>query len=205
MQAYEYGIPLLDMQRTYATSTSVNVQNGRGGGPVNQFSHFNKLADANDRVVVLPNNDTLYSMAWLDLRKQPIVIHSAPVRGRSTRSSCSPPGRRTSPSIGPTRTAHPDGDYLVTGPGFKGKVPKGLKRIRSPYTRVWIIGRTEINGPSDLKATQKAMRTFHLTPLSRRTARSRTATPRPSQEARHDDRRRPHPRDGCRRGPRIVL
>jgi len=170
-QAYEYGIPLLDMQRTYASSTSVNVQNGRGGGPVNQFSHFAKLADANDRVVVLPNNDTLYSMAWLDLRKQPIVVHSAPVKGRFHTLELLTPWTENFAIIGPTRTAHPDGDYLLTGPGFTGKVPRGLRRIRSPYTRVWVIGRTEINGPSDLKATQKAMRTFHLTPLNRWNAR----------------------------------
>ena len=76
-QGYEYGMPVLNMARTFRTSTSVNVPNGRGCRPVNQFSHFTKLADAKDRTVVAPNNDTLYSMAWLDLSKGPLVIHTA--------------------------------------------------------------------------------------------------------------------------------
>ena len=64
-EVYEYGLPVLDMARTFRASTSVNVSSGRGGGPVNQFNHFRKLADAKDRTVVLPNSDTLYSMAWM--------------------------------------------------------------------------------------------------------------------------------------------
>ena len=79
VQGYEFGAPILNMDKTFRISTSVNVPNGRGGGPVNQFSHFTNLANAKDRKVVLPNSDTLYSMAWLDLRKGPVVIR----RGRA--------------------------------------------------------------------------------------------------------------------------
>ncbi len=164
--AYEYGIPLVNMQKTFETATSVNVSNGRGLGPVNQFNHFAKLADAADRTVVAPNSDTLYSNAWLDLSRRPQVIHTSASKRFHVLPLMSP-YEENFKSIGSPDGALPDGDYLVTGPGFKGSVPKGLKRIRSPYNRVWIIGRTYNAGKSDLAATKKLMNTFRITPLNR--------------------------------------
>jgi hypothetical protein len=82
VQAYVYGYPLLDTNRVYLTSTSVNVPDGAGGGPVNQFSHIRRLTNPSDKTVVAPNHDTLYSIAWLDLRAHPIVVHMPVVRRR---------------------------------------------------------------------------------------------------------------------------
>ena len=182
-KAYEYGIALLNMQRTYATSTSLNVPDGRGGGPVNQFSHFEKLADAKDRTVVAPNSDTLYSMAWLDLSAHPQVIHTVKGVKRFHVLELVSPYEENFVNIGLPDKALPDGDYLVAGPGFKGRTPKGLTRIRSPYDRVWIIGRTYISGPADLKATRKVMNGSKITPLNRWNPRRPYAytPPRPSK------------------------
>jgi len=165
--AYQFGVPLLTMQRTFATATSATVPNGRGAGPVNQFSHFAKLADAKDRTVVAPNADTLYSNLWLDLRRQPQVIHTVAGVKRFHVIPLLSPYEENFANIGSPAGAHPDGDYLITGPGFRGRTPKGLTRIRSPYDRVWIVGRTEIDGPSDLKATRKVMEGYVVTPLNR--------------------------------------
>ena len=76
-QAYEYGLPLLDTARVFKTTTSVNVSDGSGDGPVNQFNSFAKLVvpSPDQKTVVAPNEDTLYSIAWLDLSHQPQVIH----------------------------------------------------------------------------------------------------------------------------------
>jgi hypothetical protein len=81
-QAYQYGLPLLDTNRVFLTSTSVNVPNGSGDAPVNQFSHARRLARPSDKTVVAPNHDTLYSLAWLDLHREPIVAHMPVVRDR---------------------------------------------------------------------------------------------------------------------------
>src|ERR1700754_2086998 len=77
-QAYEYGIPLLDTDRIFRTATSVSKPDTKGHAPVNRFSHARKLADPNARDVVAPNHDTLYSMGWLDLSKQPEVLEIPP-------------------------------------------------------------------------------------------------------------------------------
>ena len=81
-QAYVYGQPLLDMQRVFQDNTSVTVPDHAGDAPVNQFSHFTDLATTKEGVVVAPNADTLYSIAWLQLKPQPIVVHVPSSGGR---------------------------------------------------------------------------------------------------------------------------
>ncbi len=164
-QGYEYGMPLLNMARVFRTSTSVNVANGRGGGPVNQFSHFTKLADAKDRKVVAPNNDTLYSMAWLDLSKGPLVIHTARGIKRFHVLELLDPYEENFANIGSPTRGYGDGDYLIAPRGWKGHTPKGLKRINSPQNRVWVIGRTLVYGKADLKNVRKIQRTYRIVPL----------------------------------------
>jgi hypothetical protein len=166
-QGYEYGIPLLNMDRTFRTSTSVNVSNGRGGGPVNQFNHFTRLADAKDRTVVAPNSDTLYSMAWLDLSKGPVVVHTAKGTKRFHVLELLSPYEENFANIGSPAHSYGDGDYLVAPKGWKGRMPKGLKKISSPYTRVWIIGRTLVYGQADVKHVRKIQDTYRIVPLKK--------------------------------------
>jgi hypothetical protein len=164
-QAYVYGYPLLDTDRVFKTSTSTNVSNGAGGGPVNQFSHIRRLASPSDKTVVAPNHDTLYSMAWLDVTRQPIVIHMPVVRGRFTAMEMLDPYTENFASIG--SIGHSPGDYAVVAPGWHGRLPRGVKEIRSPYTRVWIIGRTYIRDAADTVNVVQIQNQYSLTPLDR--------------------------------------
>lgn len=166
-EAWEYGLPALEMNRTFRISTSVNVPSGRGGGPVNRFSHFRKLADAKDRTVVLPNSDTLYSMAWINLRKGPQVIHTKKGTKRYHVLELLDPWTENFANIGSPDGARKDGSYLVVGKKWKGKVPKGLKLIRSPYDRIWIIGRTLVYGQADLARVHKVQNTYKIVPLKK--------------------------------------
>src|SRR5581483_2034848 len=114
-EAYVYGIPLLDTNRVFLTGTSVNVPNGKGGGPVNQFSHVRRLANPADKTVVAPNHDTLYSMAWLDLTRQPMVLHMPVVHGRFVVFELLDPYTENFANIG--SVGYPAGDYAVVAPG----------------------------------------------------------------------------------------
>ncbi len=175
-QAYIYGYPLLDTDRVFKTATSTNVPNGAGGGPVNQFSHIRRLASPADRTVVAPNHDTLYSMAWLDLRREPIVIHMPVVRGRFTVMELLDPYTENFASIG--SVGHPPGDYAVVAPGWHGRLPHGVKVLRSPYPRVWIIGRTYIRDAADTVNVVRIQNQYSLTPLDRWGTRYLPARPR---------------------------
>ncbi len=175
VQAYVYGYPLLDTNRVFLTSTSVNVPDGAGAGPVNQFSHFRRLANPSDRTVVAPNHDTLYSMAWLDLRSQPIVAHMPVVRKRFTVFELVDPYTTNFANIG--SVGLPPGNYAITPPGWHGHLPKGVHRIRAPYTRVWIIGRTYIRNAADTPNVVKIQDEYSLTPLNKWGANYRPPRP----------------------------
>ena len=111
VKAYVYGYPLLDTDRVFRSSTSVNVPNGAGGGPVNQFSHIRRFTNPSDRTVVAPNHDTLYSIAWLNLRPQPIVVHMPVVKGRFVVFELLDPYTENFVNIGSVGLA--PGDYAV--------------------------------------------------------------------------------------------
>ncbi len=185
-EAYEYGVPLLDTQRVYTTGTSVTVCNPvLGYGPVNQFCNVRNLVTANQRTVNAPNNDTLYSIAWLDLSKQPRVLHAPAIKHRFWEFELLDPWTNNFYNITSAHLRLGPGDFNVTdggnwavvGPGFKGKLPKGVIRVNSRYSRVWIIGRTYIRGASDLAAVHKIQDEYSITPLSKFGSPYRAARP----------------------------
>jgi hypothetical protein len=175
IKAYVYGYPLLDTDRVFRTATSVTVPDGAGGGPVNQFSHFRRLTNPSDRTVVAPNRDTLYSIPWLNLALQPIVIHMPVVRGRFAELTLIDPYTEMFAGIG--AVGRPAGDYAVVPPGWHGRLPRGVRRIRSRYTRVWIIGRTYIKDRADTPNVVAIQNQYELTPLDKWGTRYRPPRP----------------------------
>jgi len=163
-QAYVYGIRWLNMDKTFKTQTSVNVSDGRGNAPVNQFSHARHLASPDDHTVVAPNHDTLYSIAWLDLKMQPIVLHVRTFPTGSTSCNCCRRTKRTSPTSAlPRRGVSPATMRLPDR--VKGTLKPGLTEIKSPYNRVWVLGRTLIRGAEDEPAVQAVQDQYTLTSL----------------------------------------
>jgi len=74
LEAYTYGLPLLVTNTTFETMTSINVSNG-AFGPVNQFNNVRSLNNPDSTAVVAPSPTSLSSIAWLDLSKEPQVLH----------------------------------------------------------------------------------------------------------------------------------
>ncbi len=164
-EAYKYGLPLVSTHRTFRVMTSVDLPDGKGDGPVNRFSHVRKLSTPDADTVVAPNEDTLYSIAWLDLRRGPLVLHVPRVKNRYFVLPLMDPYTEDFKNLGSVKRTKP-GDYVITGPGqHRTKLPRGTRRIRSSYSRVWIIGRTEVRGPGDVRRVRKIQRRYTLTPL----------------------------------------
>ncbi len=92
VEAIVYTFPLFEMARMRSSSGARRNARGDyadpGGGPestkrwVNTFSHTRHLLGPADRRVVTPNNDTLYTNAWLDLSHGPLMIHAPDTAGR---------------------------------------------------------------------------------------------------------------------------
>ncbi len=166
INAYLYFYPLVTMDVTRKQMTNLEAGKKPGFGPANEFAHVREYPPGDMKVVVRPNFDTLYSVAWLDLVKEPIILSVPDTQGRyylmpmldMWTDAFAVPGKRT--------TGTQAGDYAIVPFGWKGKLPKGVQRIDAPTPNVWMIGRTQTNGTDDYEAVHKVQDGYKLTPLS---------------------------------------
>lgn len=166
-EAYIYGYPLVMMELTKQKLTNVASPDGLHGAPINQLSHVRELVTAGFTDVVAPNNDTLYSQAWMDLSKEPLVLHVPDSGGRYYLMPMLSAWTNVFASPGARTTGTGAGDFAILGPGFHGKLPKGVHALKSPTNLAWLIGRTYTNGTSaDLAAVHAFQDGMSLKPLS---------------------------------------
>ena len=161
--AYDYGFPLLDVLRVRAEETSVKCPDGMGNAPVNSFSNARGFARPEDRTVVAPNTDTLYSIAHLDLRHGPIVLRHPDMGKRYFVFELVDPYTNVIGYIGTRTTGSRAGRFAIVWNKRRVRKPEGVQAtIHSKYRRVWVIGRTLAKGPADQRKARKLMRQYEL-------------------------------------------
>jgi hypothetical protein len=165
--AYVYAYPLVLNDATVRQLTNFAEPTGIvGQGPFNRFSHATTFPPADFKAVVRANVDTLYSVAWLDLGPEPLVL-TIPAVNRYFLLQMSSlwtdvfdaPGSRTTGR----NTAR---EFLLVAPRWRGEVPRGLEIIRSPTRFAVIGGRTQTNGTADYDNVHRIQARYKLTPLS---------------------------------------
>ena len=113
------------------------------------------------------NHDTLLTAGWLDLSKGPQVLHVPDMAGRYYSVQFTDPLKNTNFAYVGTRTTGTQaGDYLVSGPGWKGQAPSGITQISSPNNAVLVAGRVLVESDSDLSTAYDLSKQIQLTPLS---------------------------------------
>jgi hypothetical protein len=175
-EAYLYLYPLVSMDLTRRQMSNAPEGKGPGFGPPNTFNHVPEYPSAIDKVVVRPNFDTLYSVAWLDLTKEPVIVSMPDTKGRyyllpmldMWTDVFAAPGWRTTG----TQAQH----FLVAPANWRPdlrerlveefRLPRDTQRLDAPTSHIWIIGRTKTDGPQDYDAVHEIQAGMKVTPLS---------------------------------------
>ncbi|MFT0545487.1 acetate--CoA ligase family protein [Allopusillimonas ginsengisoli] len=185
-------LPLFEMARMRAANTArKHTSLGFAGDSpassmrwVNQFTHTRRLRGPEDKEVVTPNNDTLFTNAWLDLSEHPLVIDVPEMGERywvlgfldAWTNPWAYAGRRT--------TGGARQQLFVYGPGWRGDVPAGMHPIKAPGDDVWLIGRILVDPcEEDLARVHALQNQFSISRLDGSCAVSRIDTLFTEQDA----------------------
>jgi hypothetical protein len=166
VDAYIYFYPVILMDITRKQSTNIEPGKEFGKGPMNMFVNVPQYPPADFKGVVRSNFDTLYSIAWLDLTKEPQVVSAPDTNGRYYLLPMLDMWTDVFASPGWRTTGTQPGNFLVTQRGWSGTVPAGFAQIEAPTPYVWIIGRTKTDGPPDYDEVHKIQAGYKVTPLS---------------------------------------
>ena len=164
--AYIFGYPLVTMELTRRVMTNVAATEATRA-PMGQIIKARSYPDASFRDVTAPNADTLYTTAWLDVGKEPWVLSLPDMKNRyflfpmldGWTDVFQVPGKRTTGTGAQT--------YAITGPGWTGTLPAGVKEYKAPTSMVWLLGRIYCTGtPEDYDAVHALQDQVQLVPLS---------------------------------------
>src|SRR4029450_1008599 len=166
-EAYVYGFPIVDNYRIQY-SYFVDRQNPEFKAPWNEIRNIPRVYTPADTAIQTPNSDTPYSFAGLDLRAHPVVL-PVPVVEKERYFSVQLIDLYTFnfDYIGSRATGNDGGSFLVAGPGWKGGIPKGVKKgFRSETEFVLAVYRTQLFNPGDLDNVKKVQAGYKVQPLS---------------------------------------
>jgi hypothetical protein len=166
-EGFIYGLPLV-MNYAVMQEFAVDKNSGQFKAPFNQINNQHRVATPEDTAVITPNSDTPYSMLWLDLRAEPMVISVPMVEKDRYYSVQFIDGNTYNYGyIGTRATGTEAGDYLVVGPDWKGATPAGIKKVfqsTTPFTLA--LFRTQLFNSSDMPNVEKIQAGYKAQPLS---------------------------------------
>lgn len=172
LSAFVYGYPLVESLRTCRLQTSAATAGPDQGSdarmPIDQLHHSPRPSTDQDRDIVTPANDLLYSTGWIHLGDGPRLL--------TVPSSAAHPGRyfvlalydattENFENLGPRNCAAAGETVVLVGPG--GPVPEALaghRVVRCPTTLVWLIGRILAGDEADWPAARALQAEIRLAP-----------------------------------------
>lgn len=149
-QAFDYAFPLVAMGRLRAGLLGSDAQPGRS--QLNVWLHQRKLSGPDDRWVTTPNNDTLYSTLWLDLRQGPIALSVPDMQGRYYSLALLDMATNNFKVLGRRASGTRASTFVVVGPDWNQPLPPNARVIRAPANDVLVLSRILANGNADLPA-----------------------------------------------------
>jgi len=166
-EGFIYGLPIV-MNYAVMYAYAVDPNSGEFKAPFNQIKNEPRVYTYKDKAVVTPNSDTPYSIAWLDLRAEPIVLSVPAVENSRYYSVMLCDGNVFNYGyIGSRATGSEPGDYLVVSPGWEGETPPGIKKVFRSTTQFSVaVYRTQLLNPKDMPNVEKVQTGYKVQPLS---------------------------------------
>jgi hypothetical protein len=162
-----YGLPIV-MNYVVMYEYCVDKNSGQYKAPFNQINNEARVFTYEDTAVVTPNSDTPYSLVWLDLRTEPIVLSVPPVdKGRYYSVQLCDGNTFNYGYVGSRATGNEAGDYMVVGPGWNGATPPSVKKVFKSSTQFSIvIYRTQLLDAADMPNVEKVQAGYKVQSLS---------------------------------------
>jgi hypothetical protein len=174
-EVYIYAFPLVLTDVTRAVETA--------RAPANTFEHRRSLTDASTATAVNPNADFLYSQAWLDLSKEPVVLTVPEPKGHYYLVAMLDAWSNVAGSFGKRTMGEEKVDLAIVGPRWKGSLPGGVSEVKSPTEMAWLFGRIRPNDRNDLGPATKLQDQIKVVPLSQFGKRGGKAAAAPASGA----------------------
>ncbi|MCA2408848.1 DUF1254 domain-containing protein [Rhizobium leguminosarum] len=166
-EGFIYGLPLV-MNYAVMNEFAVDRNSGQFKAPFNEINNMHQVASPADTAIITPNSDTPYSILWLDLRAEPMVISVPTVEKDRYYSVQLIDGNTYNFGyIGSRATGSDPGSYLVVGPDWKGEKPDGIKQVFTSSTPfVFANFRTQLINAEDMANVEKVQAGYKAQPLS---------------------------------------
>ena len=136
--------------------------------PFNTIASLANVATPDDKFVVTPNSDTPYSFLWMDLRAEPIIVTMPKIeKNRYYTGQMIDLYTFNFAYLGSRSYGNDGGTFMITGPGWKGDTPKGVRAVMHSETQfAYILFRTQLFNPADLPNVKKIQAGYHAQTLS---------------------------------------
>jgi hypothetical protein len=166
-EGFIYGLPIV-MNYAVMYEYSVDKNSGQFKAPFNQIFNEARVFTYKDTAIITPNSDTPYSLLWMDLRAEPMVLSVPAVDKKRYYSVMLTDGNTFNYGyIGSRATGSDAGDYMVVGPNWKGETPPGIKQVFRSSTDFSLVAyRTQLIDAKDMPNVVKVQAGYKAQPLS---------------------------------------
>jgi hypothetical protein len=166
-EGFIYGLPIV-MNYAVMYEYAVDRNSGQFKAPFNEIKNEARVFTYKDTAIVTPNSDTPYSLLWMDLRAEPMVLSVPAVDKKRYYSVMLCDGNTFNYGyIGSRATGSDAGDYMVVGPDWKGETPPGIKKVFRSTTQFSLAAyRTQLFNAEDMPNVVKVQAGYKAQPLS---------------------------------------
>ncbi len=167
-EGFIYGLPIV-MNYAVMYEYAIDRNSGQFKAPFNQINNEARVFTYKDTAIITPNSDTPYSMVFMDLRAEPIILSVPAVDPKRYYSVMFCDGNCYNYGyIGSRATGSEPGDYMVVGPNWKGETPSGIKKVFRSITQFSLAAyRTQLFSPDDIDNVKKVQAGYKVQTLSR--------------------------------------